>query len=391
MCCSDKKFGCKASYADTFIFSVLVLAILNISISAGILVNITSLLYSVMLRITFIISIIIWMVTIREDILNMLVAVMIIWQLIIVLIYEAVSFDSFYHICTWPCVFASSYSLARRGKIKQNVVAYIIITLIVSTLLVYNYRNGSKNDIYYVYYSLLLLPFILETKKKALKIFLEIWIASIIVYSYKRTGMVLLVIGITTYYLTDMLETKGKKERVKKIAIIILASILVCYTISNYASDWVVFRRFQRLSQDGGSGRIELWNACIQYIQTEPMINLVIGNGYKGVDKIIPKYAGAHNDFLEIIIDYGIIGVINLLLFLIYVCKKILLAFKIRYKKIAPLISEASMCMALSFSSFLLWQSFLSTIAALYIGYKIGDIQKTYESYIENKGITSEM
>ena len=203
--------------------------------------------------------------------------------------------------------------------------------------------------------------------------------------------MVLLVIGITTYYLTDMLETKGKKERVKKIAIIILASILVCYTISNYASDWVVFRRFQRLSQDGGSGRIELWNACIQYIQTEPMINLVIGNGYKGVDKIIPKYAGAHNDFLEIIIDYGIIGVINLLLFLIYVCKKILLAFKIRYKKIAPLISEASMCMALSFSSFLLWQSFLSTIAALYIGYKIGDIQKTYESYIENKGITSEM
>ena len=90
--------------------------------------------------------------------------------------------------------------------------------------------------------------------------------------------------------------------------------MLFVYLGSNDSNKENVFERFENIEKDKGSGRLEVWEITSSMIVDQDIIKLFVGNGYNTVLRDSRLQLSAHNDFLEVAYDYGLIG-----LFL-YVC-----------------------------------------------------------------------
>ena len=64
--------------------------------------------------------------------------------------------------------------------------------------------------------------------------------------------------------------------------------------------------RFESISEDKGSGRGDLFLMVWELILKSDTLELIFGHGYNSVVEVL-EYS-AHNDFLEVMYDQGIIG-----------------------------------------------------------------------------------
>ena len=66
--------------------------------------------------------------------------------------------------------------------------------------------------------------------------------------------------------------------------------------------------RFAAMQDDGGSGRDVIWKHCIDALRRNDIIAWIFGYGPNSTFKVV-KHTSAHNDFLTILLEQGIIGV----------------------------------------------------------------------------------
>jgi O-antigen ligase len=60
----------------------------------------------------------------------------------------------------------------------------------------------------------------------------------------------------------------------------------------------------------GGSGRADIWKAAIDRILEAP----VFGHGFKGQDRVLPDNLVAHNAYLGILVETGVVGLLSYLI-----------------------------------------------------------------------------
>ena len=128
----------------------------------------------------------------------------------------------------------------------------------------------------------------------------------------------------------------------------------MCFAMINFMdyfiaeNDLTIFDRLANIEEDGGSGRDEVWKHTWGMIVHSGPLSLLFGHGFNSVYSDSVLELSAHNDFLEIIYDYGFVG------FIIYISLYVKL-FKY-YKKMNIYMPEiagpfaASIAMALSIS-----------------------------------------
>ena len=87
-----------------------------------------------------------------------------------------------------------------------------------------------------------------------------------------------------------------------------------------------VFSRFSSISEDKGSGRDIVWRNVLDTYSKSPVLEKIIGHGHYSAIIVNRGHnidLSAHNDFLEVLFDYGIIGLILYLLLHIYLIKRL--------------------------------------------------------------------
>jgi len=92
----------------------------------------------------------------------------------------------------------------------------------------------------------------------------------------------------------------------------------------------ILFSRLQRLGQDGGSGRISIYEEIFNSLESSSFFQLLFGHGYNSVIKITTEEVTAHNDFLEILYNYGIFAFFIYLLIHYQLLKKTIYCLKKR-------------------------------------------------------------
>jgi len=88
---------------------------------------------------------------------------------------------------------------------------------------------------------------------------------------------------------------------------VLLIVIALCFGSQLFDYDTIndsVFNDFD----NGGSGRLDIWTMAVNVIFSSPNLPLLIGHGYGATVELL--HIGGHNDILEIIIDFGIIGLL---------------------------------------------------------------------------------
>lgn len=218
-----------------------------------------------------------------------------------------------------------------------------ISTIIGSTggILAFLYLNGlhqglitvaSINSIYYI---LCCFPFVFRIRSPFLRIFLLVIIMITVLLSGKTTCIILCSISCVFFYSKKIFMSFRRS-----IAIIISISVLSFVINANIViTDLDVTELFDSISSDltNGSGRYNIYQEVYSNFCASDINHLVFGHGYNGVSKSIG--IGAHNDFLQVLFDYGLVGFLIYIYFWITLIYNLLLMYQVSDRWILYAIS----------------------------------------------------
>ena len=168
------------------------------------------------------------------------------------------------------------------------------------------------------YYALFLMPFAFMIKRKWLMWFLVCIIFLTVVLSSKRAGFISFIGALIVYaYLTIKIDNKGDGSRLKYLLTFVLVVIIGLQLFNSFIStnDIHLLDRLATMSEDGGSGRDEVYAYTWGLLMDSDLLSLLFGHGFNTVVHYSILGLSAHTDFLETPFDYGIVGMIIYIIF----------------------------------------------------------------------------
>lgn len=167
---------------------------------------------------------------------------------------------------------------------------------------------GAVADVYYI---LGMLPYILTiTDRKRWLLPIMITTVSIFI-SQKRAGFIALVGLIIILYFVGSLRGNNIKSAIWK-NIVLVFLIIAGYYLMIYMDEKFnlrLFTRLEGLETDGGSGRDVRWLYILEAIIRSTPLQLFLGHGFDATKRLFFG-SHAHNDFLEVLYNYGIVVLI---------------------------------------------------------------------------------
>ncbi len=203
-------------------------------------------------------------------------------------------------------------------KIFVCVIIYSLISLVIeSGNISSDYSEINKfYEITTIYFLLLILPFVFCIHNKKIRMLLSILIGIVCILSFKRTILLTLILLAFTW-----LILLPKIEKKKKILIIIICG-LIFFFIYNLANNGTFISIIQiwiyRFIGKGNTtmlgARGLTYSSVLSLMSKSNFIEWLFGHGYNTVSLASSTGFSAHNDFLEILYDYGIFALV------LYIC-----------------------------------------------------------------------
>jgi len=202
----------------------------------------------------------------------------------------------------------------------------VIIPLTIQTFILYiqsdilSFKQGGNDAVFAI---IAYLPFAFALKEKKLfKIILISLFLIIALLSLKRS-IILASFLSTLFY---VILTLDKKKIIKYIfnfyTIIIIGVVIYVYKFLEELVIESVIGRFENIKEDRGSGREDIYNTLLDTFWNSNTIQVWLGHGYKAT----LRFEGvlAHNDFLNILFDFGIIGFSLYIILILLLIKKVI-------------------------------------------------------------------
>lgn len=275
-------------------------------------------------------------------------------------------------------VFWTFYLCSVDSKMGENIILFgyfLCLCLNLYTILMYQFAGAARAMQSDIYFSLGLFPFALQLlKSKKLKTIVIIAEFFAVFMVNKRTALISFVIALVLYSLINshVNESGNFLETVKTIVIVTVA-VTLFYYISKYFDDKYnlnIYYRLFRIAEDGGSGRNDIYQNVWQGFLDSSFLQQLFGHGMNTAGQV--GGAGqAHNDFLEILYDYGIFALIFVAVFYVSV---IFEAFRLIKRK-SPYAATFALSVIIGlflamFSYFLIFYTYVTCIMAFW-GYAL--------------------
>ena len=235
----------------------------------------------------------------------------------------------------WVIVFCLAYyvgtkqkSLGFISKLVSYVllpVLYILYYLLLTRTFYVGEEEGYRDAIFPI---LVLTPFVLMDKSKMKYVHIVISLALVLI-SAKRSAIIAIVPAYVIYFIISLLS-QGKKQATNKLKILIplVLIVAVLYYLSTKGLFGTVLERFRAMNDDSGSGRDLIYFPLLKSFSVSPFFQQLFGHGTGSTRVVVGKLA--HNDFLQVLFDYGLI---SLSIFVIIYIGFIRMAFRMRRRK----------------------------------------------------------
>ena len=221
----------------------------------------------------------------------------------------------------WITTFRFSYTYMRNNiEHKQQVIfvylvaffAYLIGNMYARTQIIQNLEHEFAIT-YYVYYILIFIPFILLTETKWWRNIMLLLATYIILSSFKRGALVCFPIMVIVY----MFFRAKQGHRNGFPFNLIFFAIFLYFSLQyvNEHSGGFLSERFSEQNLADGSGRTEYRKMALMVISQRQMLPLFIGTGPGSSVKLIGT--GIHNEWVEFLFTYGIVGLLLYIYFLV--------------------------------------------------------------------------
>ena len=187
------------------------------------------------------------------------------------------------------------------------------------------------------YIFLLLLPFFLVSNNKILMWGGVVFIAALMVFSLKRGGILSFALALMVFFGVESIITK-RKAKIKSLIGIILVMAIIALVVTYWLGDYfdTIVERFRSISDDGGSSRDSVYETTWTMITRSEPTSLFFGHGWNMVLEDSPMDLSAHNDFMEVIYDFGVFAFCRYLFFFYRLYKTMFRLIKLRSVNAAP-------------------------------------------------------
>lgn len=224
------------------------------------------------------------------------------------------------NILTALLPFFPFYYFASRGNLTDKHLRYFsLIMLPIFIVSFFSSRNDlisqSVNNTENVvtntaYLFVALIPYVfLWGKQKFIAIAGMLLLLFFIIQGAKRGALIVALMGclVFVYYLLSSVEPK---KRVQSFLVALVGiGLLSMYVYDFYISNEFLVNRMQKIS-DGGSGRDFIYlNLLNNWYESNSIINYLFGFGFVSTIKYSGSGLLAHNDWLELLTNFGLIGV----------------------------------------------------------------------------------
>ncbi|MBQ6087126.1 MAG: O-antigen ligase family protein [Bacteroidales bacterium] len=248
-----------------------------------------------------------------------------IWEImmLVVLVYNHAAIGNYAKCLAWPLFFESTYLFIRADRrllsgfrrIYYVFLAFGLVALFSAMILIG--FGGQTNMVYFVS---LTAPVILITNNKRQRNIILIVMTFIAVLSMKRSMMLAIVlfwVAIGAKYLLG----GAKKGVAFLVSILVLAAAYGSFKIVDSVSGGYLGSRFDN-EGDISNGRELIYTVTLEMIMKSSNADKILGHGHNAVDRDSLLEISAHNEFLEITYDYGILILIVYLGLWVYVVKE---------------------------------------------------------------------
>lgn len=248
------------------------------------------------------------------------------------------SFSNLYYFLVvpfGPMVMLLFYYLGVKSNIKTSswiyIISFFIIAYLVSTRRVdyFTMISESKGMVANAYYVIGLLPLVLVFIKSKYRVIPFVIAVIVVLLSGKRAGMLAAALMIIFYFTS--FSIKEFKKTLRSVIGLSLIMIIVYYvfTYLNSSFELNTLNRLQSLETDGGSGRDVRWKAIINTVSNSNIINFLFGHGHRST--AIYFRGDAHNDFLQVLFEYGLFALFLYISFFTSLLRSSYLMFKTKY------------------------------------------------------------
>ena len=239
------------------------------------------------------------------------------------------------------------FVLAKSGQITQSYIKFWCLAFLLFSTIEYTgvhqtlieentVQEEFTNNIGYQF--LAIIPVIFLAYKNSIVRYPLLFIVIIFVISAMKRGAILIAVLSLIYIIYIELKKSSRSKAFLKIALVALVSIGI-YKYTQYmlnTSDLFNLRIAQTIEGDSSS-RDVLKEDIIHYLQYDSSVfELLFGKGADGTLKVTQNFA--HNDWLEIVTNMGLLGIIVFIYFWISFIKDIFGSSNQEIKSVLTLI-----------------------------------------------------
>lgn len=255
------------------------------------------------------------------------------WEIIALtcLMLNHASIGHYPKVLAWPLFFESAYLIVRGNlnRIKSFGKAYYLVLLIGAyvffSAMIRKQFSSQSNMIYFL---ILAVPIVLLNCNSKWRFRILLLTSFLALLSLKRS-MILAIILFWVIYGFKYLFRKGRKSLAIAMSVVFIG---VAYSavgvIDNFTSGGLSSRTVDYEKEDITNGREHIYEITWNMIVNSSSVHLIFGHGHNAVLRDSPLQISAHNDYLEIIYDYGFIALILYLGLWIYVIKQLIFHYR---------------------------------------------------------------
>lgn len=283
------------------------------------------------------------------------------------------------------------YLSAKKGKVTDNRMRFYFIILLLLSIVEYFHSfaareltvegsvtsEGATNNT--AYYFVCMLPLVFLFDKKPIFQYANLLILLFFVMSGMKRGAILVTAVFMLIFIRYALKKENSKNSHRNTFLSIILILVATYFLYYFAQNiWLnndyFYERLQRVQDGDSSGRdVILQNLLFHFITNENFFQMLFGMGADATIRVIGLYA--HNDWIELLIDCGIVGVFIYLVYFYCLYKDCR-----RYREIKPEVYIVISCCVIlfvrSFFSMSFMDMHLGISAAL--GYGLAVCEQKY-------------
>ena len=232
----------------------------------------------------------------------------------------------------WYLLYKFFYNYQNIGPREQRntriylmiILCIYVIALVSSAIQMRTAANRDDVVLNTAYYVLIFLPVVLTFKNKYLRVITTAIIAFCIFWAFKRGAIIAFFAMLLCYYYTQKRLGTAQSGFFKFLFIAVV--LLVFMGIVNRYTGGVIFERFSWDNLQDGSGRGDIYARAINYLKSCDFFAILIGKGAGATARYLGE--SAHNEWLEFIICYGVIGAVLYFNLLVTILRRYLYLLK---------------------------------------------------------------